>query len=272
MAILASTIGVAGVGTSAANASGSKSVRTIHRFAHLGPLRDRAPRARAFGAGASLSRTREVSAQHLQAESDGSNAIPHVKPTQPTDVVGPRAPSPFKVGATFNGLNALDSENANLFDLEPPDQGLCVGHGKALEVINSVVGVYDSSGTLLANPIDLNTFYGLAPGLDPNTNLQGPFTTDPSCVFDPATNRFYVSELTIEVDPQTGHLLGPNHIDIAVSASGDPLGSWNVYRIPVQDDGTQGTPNHVCQPNPPEVPKEATNPNACLGDYPQIGL
>jgi len=33
---------------------------------------------------------------------------------------------------------------------------------------------------------------------------------------------------------------------------------WNIYRIPVQDDGTQGTPNHC-------------NGNPCLGDYPHIG-
>ncbi|HEY4956303.1 MAG TPA: hypothetical protein VII31_00690, partial [Caldimonas sp.] len=44
---------------------------------------------------------------------------------------------------------------------------------------------------------------------------------------------------------------------LAVSSSDNPLGSWRVYRLPVQDDGTQGTPTHADCP--------------CIGDYPHIG-
>ena len=42
-----------------------------------------------------------------------------------------------------------------------------------------------------------------------------------------------------------------------MSSSANPLGSWTIYRLPVQDDGTQGTPDHANCP--------------CLGDYPHIG-
>jgi hypothetical protein len=64
-------------------------------------------------------------------------------------------------------------------------------------------------------------------------------------------------------------LSGLNHLDLAVSNTSSPLGSWTIYRIPVQDDGTQGTPDHHC--NPAGTPAGRTNPNACLGDYPHIG-
>jgi hypothetical protein len=37
-----------------------------------------------------------------------------------------------------------------------------------------------------------------------------------------------------------------NHIDIAVSHTANPTGTWTIYRVPVQDDGTQGTPDHGC--------------------------
>src|SRR5207247_10616832 len=46
----------------------------------------------------------------------------------------------------------------------------------------------------------------------------------------------------------------------------------NDYPIPAQDAGTDGTPDHHCTPTPSEVPPDATNPNACLGDYPQLGV
>jgi hypothetical protein len=63
----------------------------------------------------------------------------------------------------------------------------------------------------------------------------------------------------------TQGLSGANHLDIAVSVAADPTGAWNVYSLPVPDDGTQGTPDHHCTlgNNPAHGP--------CLGDYPHIG-
>src|SRR5207247_1388347 len=41
--------------------------------------------------------------------------------------------------------------------------------------------------------------------------------------------------------------------------------------LPVQDDGTQGTPNHHCSAGLGTAPQLPTNPTACFGDYPHIG-
>ena len=57
-----------------------------------------------------------------------------------------------------------------------------------------------------------------------------------------------------------------NHIDIAVSHTANPTGTWTIYRVPVQDDGTQGTPDHGCALN-----NDGTGHGPCLGDYPHIG-
>src|SRR5262249_51482001 len=64
---------------------------------------------------------------------------------------------------------------------------------------------------------------------------------------------------------------GKNHLDIAVSATSSPLGAWNVFRLPVQNDGTDGTPDHNCQRRVTVngVPTLVHGP--CLGDYPHIG-
>ena len=56
-----------------------------------------------------------------------------------------------------------------------------------------------------------------------------------------------------------GFWSGPDRIDLAVSQTADPLGPWNYYAIPAQNDGTEGTPNHRCHLGP------------CLGDFPHIG-
>ena len=139
-----------------------------------------------------------------------------------------------------------------------------------MEVINDILRVYDTSGNPLIGVTDLNTFFGYPPAIKrPAPFTFGPFVTDPSCYFDQPTQRWFMDVLTLEVDPTTGDFLGPNHLDLAVSQTANPTGLFTIYRIPVQDDGTDGTPNHHCSPGPNPVPP--TNPNACLGYYPHIG-
>jgi hypothetical protein len=164
--------------------------------------------------------------------------------------------------SSFDGLNHRDNRLAsggNQFSLEPPDQGLCVGNGKVLEAVNDVMRVYDTHGNALTAATALNAFYGYAPAINRTTLQFGPFVTDPSCIFDGATQRWFLTVLTLDTDPSTGDFVGTNHLDLAVSTSSDPAGSWHVYRIPVQDNGTAGTPNHHC------------DGGFCIGDYPHIG-
>jgi hypothetical protein len=161
---------------------------------------------------------------------------------------------------SFEGLNFFDqrfANNGNQFSIEPPDQGLCVGNGFVLETVNDVLQVYSTAGRPLSPVTDLNTFYGYPAQIDRTTGLQGPFVTDPSCYYDPAHKRFFHLALTLDVVPDTGAFTGTNHLDIAVSQTSSPLGGWNIYRLPVQDDGTQGTPSHTDCP--------------CIGDYPHLG-
>lgn len=166
---------------------------------------------------------------------------------------------PALVGG-FDGLNLREQRLANggnQFTLEPPDQALCVGNGYVLESVNDVIRVFDRKGNPLSGVVALNAFYGYAPAINRSTGAFGPSLTDPTCYYDPQVKRFFHATLTIDTDPATGNAIGSNHLDLAVSGSGDPRGSWTIYRIPVQDDGSQGTPVHANCP--------------CLGDYPHIG-
>ena len=188
---------------------------------------------------------------------------------------GKKAKSNPILNQSFEGLNLYQQRYArggNQFTVEPPDQGLCVGNGYELEAVNDVLNVFDSSGTsVLPNntstnivagfprnvnhAVDLNSFYGYAPAINRTTGVRAQFVTDPSCLYDTATQRWFVVVLTLETFPN-GAYTTANHIDIAVSQTANPTGGWNIYRIDVTNDGSVGNDGGPCP---------------CLGDYPHIG-
>jgi hypothetical protein len=180
----------------------------------------------------------------------------------------------FRTG--FEGLNFYQQRYArggNQFSVEPPDQALCVGNGYVLEAVNDVLNVFNSAGQSVLpdntatnivsgfprnvnHAVDLNSFYGYAPAINRSTGLRGPFVTDPTCIYDTATQRFFLVVLTLEVVPTTGAFTRVNHLDLAVSQTANPTGGWNIYRIDVTNDGTN---------------TGGVNPGPYLGDYPHIG-
>ena len=169
--------------------------------------------------------------------------------------------SPELLGG-FDGLNFHDQRYANggnQFSLEPPDQGLCAGNGFVVESVNDVMAIYNSAGQKLVGPVDLNTFYRYPAAINRSTGAYGPEITDPSCYYDAGTQRWFHVVLTIDRIGTTSSFSGNNHLDIAVSQTADPTGAWNIYRLPVQNNGTHGTPDHGCAGG------------FCLGDYPHIG-
>ncbi|UGB37176.1 hypothetical protein [Frateuria soli] len=173
-----------------------------------------------------------------------------------------RAKSHPQLAGGFEGLNFHDqryANNGNQFSLEPPDQGLCAGNGFVVESVNDVLAIYDRSGNELVGPVDLNTFYGYPAAINRTTGAYGPDITDPSCYYDADTRRWFHVVLTLDRVGISSALSGTNHLDIAVSQTADPTGAWTVYRLPVQNNGTQGTPDHGC------------TAGFCLGDYPHIG-
>ncbi|TMF30531.1 MAG: hypothetical protein E6I30_12690 [Chloroflexi bacterium] len=219
---------------------------------------------------------------HNQHGVNRSRSIEHTAPrvnTAPIAAgVGVSSQGPLSVVASFDGLNHRQQRLANggnQFSLEPPDQGLCVGNGFKMEVINDVMTIWRPDGTATGVE-DLNTFLGYPAQFDRTNFIIGPEVTDPSCYYDAATNRWFADVLTLEVFPTTGDFTGQNHLDLAVSNGGDPTtATWTVYRVDVQDDGNLGTPDHGCTGIPPFGVIPPTFPptytDACIGDYPHLG-
>jgi hypothetical protein len=181
-----------------------------------------------------------------------------------------KAKSNPEIITSFDGLNFFSqrfANHGNQFSVVPPDQGLCAGNGFVLETVNDVLNVYGADGTSLLGVTDLNTFYGYPAAINRAvTPLRfGPSITDPSCHFDPDTQRWFHIALTLDrVAPTSQNLNGKNHLDIAVSTTANPLDPWKVFHLPVQDDGTDGTPDHNCQARGIH--------SQCLGDYPHLGM
>ncbi len=169
--------------------------------------------------------------------------------------VWPTPMSPFNRGFSgFNGLDHYDqrfADSGNQFSTEPPDMCVASGAGFVLQAVNDVVNVYDGDGNLLVPTSSLNQFFGYISAINRTTGAYGPEVTDPTCLFDQATQRFFLTVLTLDRVGTTGSLSGSNHLDIAVSQSADPTGAWNIYNVDATD---------AAAPNCP-----------CLGDFPHTG-
>jgi hypothetical protein len=176
---------------------------------------------------------------------------------RPAGVAAPNAAvSPPRVSATktasgsapllanFNGVSSKDSAVTNFgAEFEPPDQGMCVGNGYVVEMVNSAYTVYKPNGTVVTGPYNVN---------GPFDEGLTEFTSDPRCHYDAATHTWYASILFISSTNDS------SRIDLAVNTSGDPTKPWTTYRIDTTGMGGK------------TGPKDAGCP--CFGDQPTLGI
>lgn len=173
----------------------------------------------------------------------------------------------FSGAKAVDGLDNLDQLIAGTGSYQntqtttrPPDGALCVGAGYVIQAVNLALTVFDYSSNQLISPVALNQFFKRSPELIMSTGANGDFLSDPQCIFDHDTGRFFLNILYVTVDPITGYDgtydRGTGTL-IAVSQTADPLGGWHLYVQPTINDGSGGTPNVS-----PLCP--------CLGDQPYI--
>ena len=186
-----------------------------------------------------------------------NKSLRHVPSAGVAKIAGNNISDSANTAAAWNGISHYDQRIAGAgvytdtqFSLEPPDQGLCVGNGMVVEAVNNAYRVYDTSGNPLTAVIPLSQFYGLAPEVVRPAGPYGPFISDPKCYYDPDTNRFFLTELELEVNSTTGAFAGPSDQLIAVTSGGDPTGTWADYSFSTTDTRA-GCP--------------------CFGDQPLIG-
>jgi len=91
----------------------------------------------------------------------------------------------------------------------PPDPTGAVGPNHYLHSVNSLVKIFDKTGTLLVGPVSLSAFLGIASN-----------SGDPIVLYDQLADRWVVSEF--------GSL--NNSLAIGVSVTNDPTGAYNVWQ------------------------------------------
>jgi hypothetical protein len=140
-------------------------------------------------------------------------------------------------GATgVKGLNAVDSASLPtnfVGDVEPPDQGLCVGNGYVVEANNiGEILVFNTALKRMSSPIPLDTVMGL-------TGLNWSSGGDPSCEFDPSNGgHWFFTEIVSASSEQsggpfsgcfTGTAASTCYEGIAVTDGSSPFGPYHTY-------------------------------------------
>src|SRR5437660_360246 len=167
---------------------------------------------------------------------DGSGTSVAVRNGAIPKVAGSPLAGTHGVVTNFNGLSSVDSFNANGFDLEPPDQGVCANKSNVLELINLAAADYNRNGTLKDGPISLNSLFA---------EPAAEFLSDPRCYFDASTHAWFASVLAI--DPSNT----ASHLDVAVAPADLPT-IFTVFQFDTTDANNPGCP--------------------CFGDQPLLGL
>jgi hypothetical protein len=132
----------------------------------------------------------------------------------------------------FTGLTHLDQRFANggnQFSHEPPDQGLAVGNDFVMEAVNCAINIYDVNGIVqLPRPLALTEIFGLPEELNRTTGVINTVVGDPSCLFDPETQRWFVMAWA-QLNKTTGEPLRQSRLYLAVSQTSDPTGAYRTY-------------------------------------------
>jgi hypothetical protein len=218
--------------------AGASAATTVYRSATVGTVARSAPATFAPAPGAPSLRDRG-------ARRPGASSSPTA-----ASVAAPLAPAAQTLGTAasvltnFNGVSSRDSALTNFgVEFEPPDQGLCVGNGFVVEMVNSAYTVFDTSGKAIAGPFNINGPF--------NVGLTE-FTSDPRCYYDVATKTWFATILQINKEETASSIL------VAVNNSGDPTKPWTTYQV--NTTGLGGSSG----PKDPGCP--------CFGDQPTLGI
>lgn len=126
---------------------------------------------------------------------------------------------------TFEGQGNIDNFLISGVLPTPPDTNGDVGPDNYVQMVNNLFTIYDKSGTALTPPLLLSTLFA-------SGGVSGPCGTedfgDPIVLYDHLADRWILTQFAFETNGMGG-LVPPFFECIAVSQTGDPLGSYAVY-------------------------------------------
>jgi Carboxypeptidase regulatory-like domain len=149
-----------------------------------------------------------------------------IRPRPPTDATGPdltaqtfagalvSAPTP--TGVSFEGVGA--GIPGFVISLIPPDTNGRIGATQYVQWNNASFAIWDKTGKLLYGPVAGNTLFQPLGGACATHN-----DGDPVVAYDILSGRWILSQFVVGASPDFSHQC------VAVSATGDALGSYYLY-------------------------------------------
>lgn len=162
-------------------------------------------------------------------------AVPGDGPAGPVTVQA--APNPVQASTnadpaitqatSFAGL-AFTSRPATQH--EPPDPFVAVGPNHVMQAVNTAFRITNRSGGG-SQIIDLVDFFGISSIPDYDA-----LVFDPRVIYDSLHGRWIAIEASFDCYPTSISAVGTGYIDVAVSATADPTGSWTVRSLAFDDE------------------------------------
>lgn len=118
----------------------------------------------------------------------------------------------------FEGVSNVDG-------VLPPDTNGDVGPNHYVQWVNLSLAIYSKTGGILLGPVDGSTLWQGFGG-PCGTNNDG----DPIVLYDEQADRWLLSQFALPNFPS-----GPFYQCVAVSQTGNPLGSWHLYEFTISN-------------------------------------
>jgi hypothetical protein len=114
--------------------------------------------------------------------------------------------------------------------LTPPDMGGSVGPGQVVQFLNSSFTVYDRNSNVLQTQSDATFWQNTNPDDAQLKSIIATGLSDPRIIYDPSSQRWFATEISIGQKPTPSQPNPPNQILVAVSNTSNPFeGFKSVY-------------------------------------------
>jgi hypothetical protein len=173
----------------------------------------------------------------------------------------------LEIGTEYEGLGSNDTRGG-----VPSDSQIATGRSKNVHAVNQQVAIYNKRSGTKQRQVDLEDIWEpVIPEPEGGFALGYPFVFDPRARYDRNEDRFVLCATQFVMGLTTdGEMIGREEVEegeveseaisraprgyfvVAVSQNSNPNGTWNVYRLPPED--------------------ETGVDNAGLVDYPTLGV
>ncbi len=157
----------------------------------------------------------------LETEEEEAPYVPPENPWRaPEGVVAPLAASPAP-GTSYAGMDDIAKIGSGYIVI-PPDTDGAVGLTKVMVAVNNNYRIQDKATGATLSTVSIDTFWGATGG-------SGFF--DPKTLYDPINDRWIVCVLSDAA-------AAASSIEVGVSVTGDPAGSWYLFKVDVDATDT----------------------------------